>query len=327
MPIPGAEAGFESQLQDYLEELRLHRYSPSLKNHAQWVLPSLFAHLREKGIEDFRAVSEEHLLSFAYLFRNRKTRRGHPLSLRTQGAYVSTIRRFFAFLDRRSVILRNPALRLPLPKVKRLPRNRLTRAQVIRLLEAPSSKTLLGQRDRAILETLYGTAIRRSECVRLDITDVDLRTETLWVRDGKGKKDRLLPIPRGSLAVMDTYLRESRPALLHDPKEKAFFLSRSGRRLSADQLGMIVFVHARAARIPFPVHPHALRHACATHLLQRGADLRHIQELPGSQPHQLHHRLHPSPYRGPQERHSEKAPARKNLSEKEEIRAVFVFSQ
>jgi integrase/recombinase XerD len=136
-------------------------------------------------------------------------------------------------------------------------------------------------RDRAILETLYGTGIRRSECVRLDVKDLDLAEGLLLVRNGKGRKDRLVPVPGRAAAALDEYLRGCRPRLLQDLREEALFLSLRGRRLEVTGLRGLVGRHARAAGIGRPVSVHALRHAYATHLLRGGADVRHIQELLG----------------------------------------------
>jgi site-specific recombinase XerD len=140
--------------------------------------------------------------------------------------------------------------------------------------------TTLGQRDRALVEVLYGTAIRLSECIRLDVSDVDLQNGELMVRDGKGKKDRRLPIPRQTLEAMSQYASESRPYLIHDPKEPAFFLSREGNRISRSLLEARIHDIGLAVGIG-DLHPHALRHACATHLLERRVDIRYIQELLG----------------------------------------------
>jgi integrase/recombinase XerD len=242
-----------------------------------------FLHLREQGVEDLRAVEERHVTSFVRWLQELQTNEGTRLTSWTRSAYVSMLRRFFAFLDKRSVLLRNPASSLRLPRAQSLPRSRLNPAQVRRLLEAPSPTAALGKRDRALLEVFYGTGIRLSECIRLDVGDVDLPREELWVRDGKGKKDRLLPIPRQSARAMGIYLREARPSFLRQPGEQAFFLSRVGTRLSASSIHRMLKCYGEQAGIPHRVHPHALRHAFATHLLQQGAELRHIQELLGHQ--------------------------------------------
>jgi integrase/recombinase XerD len=245
------------------------------------VLPWFFDYLRASGIEDLRQVTEAHLVRFARRLESAKSSRGSSLSLRSQMTYRGVLRRFFAFLDKRSVILHNPARHLPVPKVQQLPRAVPSEAQVRRVLEAPSRTTLLGLRDRAILETFYGTAIRLKECVRLELKDIDLQQRLLWVRTGKGKKDRLLPMPGGAALGLQCYFTSARPALVHDPREPAVFLSASGKRLGPAQIEALVRNYGEVAGLGLRLTPHGLRHACATHLLRRGADLRHIQQLLG----------------------------------------------
>jgi len=153
------------------------------------------------------------------------------------------------------------------------------------LMTAPSSSSWRGKRDRALLELLYGTGIRRGECVRLDVTDVDLQQGRLLIRNTKGKRDRIVPLAGRAAEALDLYVREVRPQLLQDPGERALFLSRYRKRagrLADVTLAVLVRKHAAAAAIA-RVHPHLLRHCCATHLLRHGADVRHVQELLGHQ--------------------------------------------
>jgi integrase/recombinase XerD len=148
-------------------------------------------------------------------------------------------------------------------------------------MEGPRSDTDAGQRDRAILETLYGLCLRRGECARLDLSYVDLSAGTLLVRDGKGRKDRLLPVPGRAAAALGVYLRDVRPRLVRNPREGALFLTAWwGKRLSEVSLSFLLRRHAAAVGIS-RIHPHVLRHACATHLLRGGADIRHVQAILG----------------------------------------------
>jgi site-specific recombinase XerD len=193
---------------------------------------------------------------------------------------LKAVKRFFRFLDRRSLILHNPAEHIRLPRARRLPPFVPTKKQVERLLDLPPAESALGMRDRALLETFYGTGVRMGECRRLDVDDVDLQKQTLFVRSGKGRKDGVLPIPRKTLRALDRYLRSGRSVLLHDPKQKAMFLNRIGGRIGATMLGRIIRDYGAAAGIP-KLHAHSLRHACATHLLQGGADIAHVQKILG----------------------------------------------
>lgn len=274
------EGDFERLHQEFVEELKRKRYSEGYLHHAER-LTLLFQFLSEQGIDDIRLVTPSHVISFMSHLKKRRTRRGTTFAPFTQSSYLTVARRFFAFLEKRSVLLSNPASGIRFPSPQRLPRAVLSRAQMLRLLEAPSPINVIGLRDRAILETFYGTGVRLEECRRLNVSDVDLQSEELWVRDGKGRKDRVLPIPRQSLRALERYFNEARPYLLHNLQEEAFFITRAGRRLSRSTVGGLLHIYGRMAGIPHAVHPHALRHACATHLLEGGADIRHIQKILG----------------------------------------------
>jgi integrase/recombinase XerD len=274
--------GLAAHVERYLHELAARHASTSLQESARQVLAELVSHLRDEGVRHPRAVGEAHLVCFARRLRTRTTRRaGTPLSLSTQGGYLARVRGFFAWLERRRVVLRDPAREIELPRVRRLPRAALSEGQVRRLIASAPAFTRLGRRNRAILEIFYGTGIRLGECRRLDVTDYDPARGTLLVRTGKGRKDRMLPILGRAALALQSYLAQDRPLLVQDHREGALFLTRLGRRFSGIGLQALVRVHGRAAGISFRVSPHQLRHACATHLLQGGADVRHVQELLG----------------------------------------------
>jgi len=262
----------------YVEELRVRRYSASSIEKAHVELPRLIHHLRENGLCDARAVTEEHLVAYARHLEQRTTRWGTPLAESSRASALNTVRRFFAFLASRGHLLRDPAAAIPLPRCARLPRGIISERQARRLVAAPFPGTVIGKRDRAILELLYGTGMRLGEAVRADVSDLDLREGVLLVRSGKGKKDRMVPIQGRAALALDTYLAEARPELVKRV-DAALFLSRHGGRLSMIGLRAMVKRHGRA--IGVQVSPHVLRHSCATHLLRGGADVRRVQELLG----------------------------------------------
>lgn len=262
----------------YVEELRARRYSVSSIEKAQLELGRLIHHLREKRIADARAVTEADLAAYARVLAHHTTRTGHRLAPASRAAALSVVRRFWAWLETRATVLQNPARSLTLPKSTSLPRGLLTVAQARRLMAAPYPGSPIGQRDRAILELLYGAGLRIGEVARTDVTDLDSRSGLLLVRNGKGRKDRLVPVCGGAASALTLYLTESRPQLATgiDP---ALFLSRDGARLGAAGLRARIQYHGH--RIGVTLTPHGLRHACATHLLRGGADLRHVQALLG----------------------------------------------
>ncbi len=258
-------------------------YSKPLQKQARIVLLRFLSHLREKGIRDLRAVREEHVVAWARLLAESKGPQGNTYSLATQKSYLALVQRLFRFLFREGVVLEDPTLNLSfvLPSWKKLPRALLNQAQSRRLVSSPDPFTVRGKRDRAVLELLYGTAIRVGECERLDLRDVDLLRGQLFVRLGKGRKDRVLPLVGRAAAALDVYLEDSRPELVHDPREQALFLTTRGTRLPVKRIQDLVRSHAKAAGIKVRVTPYTLRHGCATHLLQNGADVRHVQKLLG----------------------------------------------
>jgi integrase/recombinase XerD len=274
-----AGGDFEFLLTIFLEQLHRQRHSESSLAQAHGELPRLFHHFREQGLIDARAVTEPHLAAYARHLERRLTRKGTPLAASSRSAALNALRRFFAFLTRRGFLLRDPAAAIPLPRASRLPRGILTESQARRLMAAPFPASVLGRRDRAILELLYGTGIRLGECARADVADLHLTAATLLVRTGKGRKDRVVPVVGRAAAALDTYLTESRPLLLKRLPDPALFLSRYGRRLSG--IGLRAMLKRHAERIGVSVSPHAMRHTCATHLLRGGADIRHVQALLG----------------------------------------------
>lgn len=272
---------FESALEALLDELRVRWYSKALRKQTRNVLLRFFSHLRERRIRDLRAVTEAHVVEYARVVADTRTVKGTRYTAATQRSYLMTVQRLFRFLERHGVILQDPTLNLVLPSWKKLPRAVLNQAQARRLIASPDPRTPRGKRDRALLELLYGTAIRVGECERLDLKDLDLLRGQLLIRTGKGRKDRLVPVVGRAAAALDNYLKDGRPELVKDPREGALFITTWGRRLNVKRIQDLVRTNAKAAGIDLRVTPHTLRHGCATHLLQGGADVRHVQKLLG----------------------------------------------
>lgn len=212
-----------------------------------------------------------------YLYR---TRHGQPLAFGSQLARLSPVVAFFKWLTRQGHILANPAADLELPKVpKRLPKVLLSIEQVEAVINRPDTATLAGLRDRAILELLYSCGVRRGECVRLKLHEVDTERGTVMVRGGKGGKDRLIPLGARACAWVCRYLLEVRPQLLAGDTD-VLFLTDYGEPLEKSRLFQLVQRYMRQVGI---AHGgcHALRHAMATHMLEGGCDIRYIQAMLG----------------------------------------------
>ena len=192
---------------------------------------------------------------------------------------TSTVHGFYRYLQRENAIDRDLLYGVALPKrPKRLPKV-LDSGVIEALLGAPDVSTPAGQRDRAMLEMLYGGGLRISELASLDTGQVSIEDGVAIVH-GKGAKERVVLFGEPAMAALVLYLRDGRPRLAKGP-EAALFLNRSGTRLSARSMQTMIKHHALAAGILQDVHPHLLRHSFATHLLDGGADLRIVQDLLG----------------------------------------------
>jgi integrase/recombinase XerC len=206
--------------------------------------------------------------------------REHGSSKATVARKLAAVRSFFKYLLKLRLLDASPAEGIRTPKQeKRLPRF-LDEREVGKLLDAPSEEDAFPRRDKALLETLYSTGLRVSELVGLDIADIDLRAGIIRAR-GKGRKERLVPIGSVALAALETYLAAERGRLTSGRPTEACFLNRDGTRLSARSVRRVVNRYIARTGLPARTSPHTLRHTFATHLLDRGADLRAVQELLG----------------------------------------------
>ncbi len=191
---------------------------------------------------------------------------------------IATIRSFYRFLFREGIVKVNPASSLSTPKRDRHLPKFLDENEVVKLLESPSGEGGSALRDRAILETLYSTGIRVSELVGLDINRIDQIGGVIKVY-GKGKKERMVPIGERALQVIREYLKKRKRE--ESEAGKALFLNKNGNRLTDRSIRRIINKYILKTSIQQKISPHTLRHSFATHLLNRGADLRSVQELLG----------------------------------------------
>jgi integrase/recombinase XerD len=207
---------------------------------------------------------------------------GTTITVRTQRLKLEAVAGFCKWLARERLVLYNPAAELELPKIGRsLPRTVLTVTEVERVLAVPNTATPLGLRDRAILEVFYSTGIRRSELMRLTLRDVDFGRGILGVRQGKGGKDRFVPIGERALAWLAKYLDEVRPQLLFGHDDGTLFLTADGTPFGRNYLGQMVRRAIDASGIGKQGSCHLFRHTMATLMLEGGADIRYIQQMLG----------------------------------------------
>ena len=233
-----------------------------------------FAKKRKLALEK---VTRDDLVDFlAGLYREK-------LESRTVARHLVTLRNFFRFAQIQELIAADPSINLESPKIRRSLPGYLRLEDVERLLNQPDSKTALGLRDRAMLEVLYSTGLRVSELVGLRVGDLD--GEAGCVRCiGKGDKERIVPVGRKALAMVEKYLQEARPEMLRQAKvtnATALFVNRRGVALSRVGVWKILSAYGRRAELRVALTPHMLRHSFATHLLERGADLRSVQLMLG----------------------------------------------
>jgi integrase/recombinase XerD len=190
------------------------------------------------------------------------------------------VKRFFDWLLKKEILLTSPAAHLKLRKPRPPFRIPLSEDEITRLLSAPDTGTILGLRDRAMLETLYATGMRASELLALNLQDVDLAAETCFIRKGKGGHCRWVPLTEASVDFIRAYLDKARAALAVD-STPFLFVSRQGGPLTRQHLGVLCHLYARKAGLERKVWPHLLRHTAASHLLLNGAPFFHVQLLLG----------------------------------------------
>ncbi len=208
------------------------------------------------------------------------TLQGMGLGPRSRARHLAALRGFHRFLVDERLLSKNPTEDLDTPRhAKKLPIY-LTLPEVEALLGAPDEKSMAGQRDRAMLEVLYATGLRVSELIRLQIADVNLHDGFL-IAFGKGRKERVVPLGRQAIEKVKEYLATARGGLLKGRQSKALFVTPRGAGFSRMGFWKLIRRHAFTAGITKPLSPHKLRHSFATHLVERGADLRAVQQMLG----------------------------------------------
>ena len=278
---PLAENPLLRYVNAHLDWMLIHNYSADTVRARRVALRRFVTWCSERSLDDPRAITKPILERYQRgLFYHRKAD-GKPMTVGAQLGCLAPLKTFFKWLARENHILYNPASELELPRSpKRLPRSLLSVADVETLLNQAEPGNAQGLRDRAMLETLYSTGLRRMELAGLALYDVDLTRRLVFVREGKGKKDRVVPLGERAAAWVDKYLVEARPQLVVGHSE-ALFVTDYGEPITPDFASDKVRRYKEFAGIHKPGAAHLLRHACATHMLDNGADIRFIQDLLG----------------------------------------------
>lgn len=237
-------------------------------------LEAYISFVSSKGIDALSKTNRNSVTDFMLWQRDK------GISANSVARRLAAIKSFYRFLLRERILKDNPSTLVDTPKLwKKIP-DSLSVNEVDSLLGQPDIRTIQGIRDRAILETLYGAGARVSEVADLKLGNVNLEVGFLRCR-GKGNKERVVPLGKKALSSIDKYLASARPKLLGKKESEYLFLSRLGRRISRQSIWKAIKKYARQARIKKAIKPHILRHSFATHLLERGADLRSVQEMLG----------------------------------------------
>jgi len=269
-------------LRRYLVWLRASGASPRSFPTLHSIVRAFTVWAEAEAIRSIEQLTPDALAAYQEALTFRLTRLGRPVKITTQMRHLGLLRGFGQWLLEQDLLVTNPAKRIRLPrKPHALPRRILDIDEATRLVETRADQHLTAYRDQAILELLYSTGLRRGEVVNLDLGDLDGVGGYCWVRQGKGGKDRVVPLGRLAIHRVQLYLDAVRPGLLQGQEHGALFLNRFGGRLSGEGIYQVVKKAVRHAKLSPAISPHAFRHAAATHMLRNGAPIRHLQEFLG----------------------------------------------
>ena len=276
---PGSLASFRTR---YLAWLEVRGYSGDTVTSRGLDLHAFIVWASERGLGEPREITKPILERYQRHLHHWRKADGAALSFRTQAGRLGRIRGFFRWLAKEGAILANPAADLDLPRAeRRLPAATFTAEEAETVLAVPDLSDPLGVRDRVMLEVLYATAIRRTELTRLGLYDVDYARAALMVRQGKGKKDRIVPLGERAKAWLEVWRDQARPQLVAGPDPGLLFLSATGGAIKPKKLTDRLGGYVRRSGVGKPGACHILRHTAATLMLDGGADIRFIQALLG----------------------------------------------
>lgn len=279
---PAQANGIHPYLARFLEAGAAKNLSPRTLTIRELCVRYFIRWCQERNIDRPQDVTRPILERYRrHLFHYRKAD-GQPLSFATQQQRLVPLKVFFQWLTRENYILSNPASELEVPRLhRRLPRHILSLEEIERVLGQTLLHGELGVRDRAIIETFYSTGIRRAELANLTLYDADTQYGTLLVREGKGRKDRYVPLGERACRWIERYRDDVRPALVIEPDPGILFLHEFGESFTKNRLGDLVKKYLRSAGIEAIGSCHLFRHAMATHMLNNGADVRFLQAILG----------------------------------------------
>jgi integrase/recombinase XerD len=281
----------------YLQHLTLRNLTALSIRQMDQALRFFLAYARARGVGDVGLIDQDFFEKYkAYLSGEYLTRKGMPLRSNTVHERLVIAQRWFLFLRKKGVIFFDPIADVQGPKqTKQLPRGVMRPDEIRKVMEQPDLRSVLGYRDRAMMEVLYATGVRCAELVCLRVPDVDLKKKSIRVRNGKGGKDRFVPLSTPACRFIERYLATIRPELAgcmrpagnnwkakSQTGEDFLFLSIYGGQLTRTWLAETMRRYLRDSGITRPVSPvHSFRHSVATHLLENGMDVRYVQAFLG----------------------------------------------
>jgi integrase/recombinase XerD len=272
----------EQDIADYLAWMRVHNYAATTIDNRTRYLSYFVSFIYPMALTQSSDITLELLLDYqVHLYDHRKVN-GQPLTFSTQMQRLVPVSQFFSWLRRSGHIENNPAADLIMPRAdRRLPESTLTATEMSRLLSTPDITRPLGLRDRAVLEVFYSCALRRNELIELTLRDVDFERGTVFVRCGKGAKDRYVPIGERALFWLRLYIDLTRAQFVDQAYPELLFMSSKGTPMCPDWVSRKVRRYLAAAGIKKRGSCHLLRHTVATLMLEGGADIRYVAEMLG----------------------------------------------
>jgi len=279
---PADPHGLTQSMERYLEWMRVKNYAGETVEARRFYIGVFVDWCESRSLIRPSEITKPILERYQrHLFHYRK-QDGDPLTFRSQYNRIVALRTWFKWLTKHNFILMNPASELDLPKLdKRLPRAILTEQEAETVINQPDVTTATGLRDRAILETFYSTGIRRFELMRVAVHDLDPERGTLFIRHGKGKKDRIIPIGERAIAWITKYLNDVRPELACGRDQGILFLTHLGEAFTPNRLTQLARTYVEKAKLHKAGACHLFRHTMATLMLENGADIRFIQAMLG----------------------------------------------
>jgi len=259
------------------EYFKLNNYSKVTEIQVVYYLKQLDRFVRnELKITDYRDIKEDDYYKYVSYLKKEK---GEDVKLHHHNVHL---RRIFRILENEEKILVDPfAMIEPIKMIRNIRDKVLSENEIFKLLEAPDISKPIGFRNRVIIEVLYGTGLRASELCNLEIQDFLMEERLLFVKEGKGKKDRILPLGDNAYRYLSEYVKRFRKKLLSGKKTKSLFIFHKGRSLNVYWVRAIIKSLVKKSGLEKEVTPHVIRHTFATHLLKRGAGIREIQILLG----------------------------------------------